>query len=353
MALLTLPGLIDPHVHLRDPGQEEKEDFYTGTSAALHGGFTMLLDMPNNVHPIFTKERLEEKMMGAKEKIVCDIGFYFGSIGDNLEEFNDIYSKTFGLKLFLNHTTGDYIINQVKLQQIYDAWQGSAPILLHAEENVIEMVIEVVKQTNKKTHICHVASKFELEKIIEAKEANLPITCGVTPQHLFLTEKNFKQLGPMGLLKPPLKSEEDREFLWKHLRAIDVIESDHAPHTIAEKHSDNPPYGVPGLETTLPLLLTEVAKGKINIEEVIRLCHDGPAKIFGLPTDQTTQVILDTDAVYEIKNDRLLTKCKWSPFTNWKVRGRVQKVILRGKVVMDHETVLASPGSGHLLTHKA
>lgn len=349
MSMLTLPGLIDPHVHLRDPGEVEKEDFYTATAAALHGGFTTLLDMPNNKTPITTKNLLEEKMKVAQEKIVCDVGFYFGSLGDNLDEFNLVQADVFGLKLFLNQTTGGFVIDKEKLQRIYQAWPSDKPILVHAEDDTIEMVLEAVKQTGHKTHICHVASKFELQKIIAAKERGLPITCGVTPHHLFLTTDDEKLLGSFGKMKPPLQSRRDVDFLWKHLAVIDMIESDHAPHTIAEKQSANPPYGVPNLETTLPLLLTEVARGKLTIEDVIRLCHTGPKTCFHVLIHHNTNVEVDLDAAYEIKNENLFTKCKWSPFDGWKVTGMIRRVTLRGEEVFEDGKILAKPGFGQLL----
>src|ERR1700691_685736 len=133
---IKLPGLIDPHVHFRDPGQTHKEDFYSGTSAALAGGYVAVIDMPNNLEPITTLERLETKIASAKAKAVCDIGFYFGTLGDNFDEFPKVIDKVKGLKIYLNHTTGDFIIDKDKLLSIYEAWHGEKPILLHAEEDV-------------------------------------------------------------------------------------------------------------------------------------------------------------------------------------------------------------------------
>ena len=170
MSTLTLPGLIDIHVHLRDPGQTYKEDFFTGTSSALAGGFTTVIDMPNNATPITTKERLEEKIKIAQGKTVCDIGFYFGSLGDNLDEFSKIGDKVFGLKLYLNQTTGGFIINEDSMKKIYDAWSSKQPILLHSEEDMVSMVINVIRKTGKKSHFCHVSSANELSQIIKAKE---------------------------------------------------------------------------------------------------------------------------------------------------------------------------------------
>ena len=352
MSYIKFPGLIDMHVHLRDPGQTQKEDFYTGTSAALAGGFTKVFDMPNNREPVTSEDRLIRKIREAKSKVVCDVGFYFGSLGDNLEEFVKVKDLVFGLKLYLNITTGGYIIDVPKLNEIYRKWNkvtgGTRPILLHAEEDVLPTVFKIVEDTKHPTHICHVSSESELSQIIAAKEKGLPVTCGVCPHHLFLTREDVKTLGPFGLMKLELKSRKDQEFLWKHLSDIDVVESDHAPHTIDEKKSDNPPFGVPGLETTLPLLITAVHEDRLTVEEIIRLCHTNPAKILNLTPDKDTYVeILNTK--YQILNTNLFTKCKWSPFDGWKVYGKVQKVYIRGQKVFENGKVLAKQGRGRVI----
>lgn len=351
--MLTLPGLIDIHVHLRTPGQEQKEDFFTGTSSALAGGFTTVLDMPNNKTPITTQALLQQKIDLAKQNIVCDTGFYFGSLGDNLEEFKKVKDLVFGLKLYLNITTGGFIIDEEKLNLIYKTWnkvtEGTRPILLHAEADVMDMVASVVKKTKHPTHICHVSSKKELLKIIELKEKGLPITCGVTPHHLFLTEEDAKRLGPYGRMKPFLKSKADQEYLWQNLDQVDVIESDHAPHTKEEKEGENPPFGVPGLETTLPLLLTAVHEGRLAIDDVKRLLHTNPKRIFNIPNQENTYVEVDENEDYKIRNENLKTKCKWSPFNGWPVKGKVKKVVLRGHPVYDNEKVLTEAGSGKII----
>ncbi len=348
MSKLILPGLIDPHVHLRDPGQTNKEDFYTGTSAALAGGYTTVIDMPNNMVPITTRERLEEKIAIAKEKIACDVGFYFGSLGDNLDEFAKIHDKVIGLKLYLNHTTGNLLLDKKNLSRVFSAWGSNLPILVHAEEKTVEDVLHVVRETRQKTHFCHISLESELKLIIQAKEEGLPITCGVTTHHLFLTEHDEKTLGVFGKMKPRLKSKKDVAFLWKNIAAIDVIESDHAPHTVEEKESNAPPFGVPGLETTLPLLLTAVSEGRLTIDEIIRLCHTNPSKIFGITTDPATKVEVDLNTEYIIRNTNLHTKCGWSPFNGYTVNGKIEKVFMRGTLVFDDGKILAKPGSGLL-----
>lgn len=346
--IITLPGLIDPHVHLRDPGQTHKEDFYSGTSAALAGGFTTIFDMPNNVEPITTSKRLEAKIASARGQIVCDIGFHFGTLGDNFSEFSKVINKVMGLKIYLNVTTGNFIINKDKLRDIYTAWPGTKPILLHAEEDVSDLVMSTLRAVSKPTHICHVSSRVELEFVMRAKDAGLPITCGVTPHHLFLTTKDAERLGPYAHMKPFLKSQKDIDFIWNHIDAVDVVESDHAPHTRQEKDSTTPPFGVPGLETTLPLMLTAQQEGKLNHTQLIERLHTNAARIFGIVPDPTTQVNISMEE-YEIKNENLKTKSGWSPFAGRHVVGKVQQVTLRGTLVYKDGEVVAKPGSGQII----
>ncbi len=346
MKIIKLPGLIDIHVHLRDPGQTEKEDFYTGTAAALAGGFTSVFDMPNNLEPITTEKVLQEKIKIAKGKTVSNIGFYFGSLGDNLGEFAKVKKLVWGLKLYLNITTGGFIIDEKYLEKIYTAWKNPQPILLHAEEDMVGTVINVIRKTGQVSHFCHVSSEHELQQIMDAKKEGLPVTCGVCAHHIFLTEEYRQKLGPYARMKPPLKTDKDIEFIWNNLKSVDVIESDHAPHTKAEKDSDKPPFGVPGLETTLPLLITAMHEGRISVEDIIRLCFEGPKKLLKIPEEKDTCVEVDTDYSYELKGDNLQTKCKWTPFEGWKVKGKVQKVVIRGKTVFENDKILVKPGKG-------
>lgn len=350
--MIKLPGLIDPHVHLRDPGQTYKEDFFTGTCAALAGGYTTIVDMPNNPEPIVTELRLDNKILEAAGKTVCDLGFHFGSLGDNLEEFAKVKHKVCGLKLYLNFTTGGFIIDEAALKSIYAAWNtatgGSKAILLHAEEDVMGFVIGAIKRTGQPTHICHVSSQEELSSIIRAKEDGLPITCGICPHHLFLSEQDVPRLGGFGLMKPSLKTKKDVQYLWDNMRYVDVIESDHAPHTIEEKTSEVPPFGVPGLETMLPLMLTAVQEKRITLEDVIAKCHTNPKTIFHLTPSPDTYIEVDP-ITYEIRNELLFTKCKWSPFAGMKVHGKVVKTVIAGTTVFEHGVVKVAPGTGTVI----
>lgn len=352
--IITLPGLIDPHVHLRDPGQTHKEDFYTGTSAALAGGFTTVIDQPNNLVPVTTKSLLEEKKLSAQNKAVCDIGFNFGTLGDNFNEFDKIVDEVMALKVYLNQSTGDVVVDRRKLLDIYKAWPSDKPIMLHAmlenpEDDVLDYMMSAVRETKKATHLGHVSSAAELKYIIKAKEEGLPVTCGVCAHYFFLTSDDVEHLGSKGIMVPSLKSKADQDFLWANLDAIDCFESDHAPHTIEEKQKTPAPFGVPGLETTLPLMLTAVEQGKLSIDLLLEKTHRAPSKIFNIKTDERTKIEVSMEE-YEIKNEDLKTKCGWSPFAGRRVVGKVKKVYIRGDLVYENGKILAKPGSGRIIS---
>lgn len=350
--MIQLPGLIDPHVHLRYLSSH-KEDFITSTKAALAGGFTTILDMPNNTEPITTFSRLQKKMDQAFDEVCCDLGFYFGSLGDNLEEFEKVKDLVHGLKLYLNLTTGAFLIDEEMMKAIYKKWYavtgGSKPILLHAESDVLDSVRRVLSETPQPTHIVHVSSEHELRQVMQLREEGFTVTCGVTPHHLFLSEEDEAKLGAYGLMKPQLKSKKDQDFLWANLAQIDIIESDHAPHTKEEKESDTPPFGVPGLETTLPLLLTAMNEGKLTQNDIINKCYSRVREIFKITDQSNTFIEVDETEVWTIKNENLYTKCKWTPFDGREVRGRVKQVVIKGQKVFENGQILVEPGFGKVV----
>lgn len=347
--IIKLPGLIDLHTHLRDPGDTHKEDIYTGTSAALAGGITTVVDMPNNRLPITSSDRLEKKLGLAAEKAVCDIGFNFTSLGDNFDIFEDIYDKVVGLKLFLSETTGGYTIDLKTFENTYSAWKSDKPIFLHAENEVLKSALEITKKNPKKVHICHVSNEYELSSVIDAKNSGMDLTCGVTPHHLFISEEDVSKPEKIISMKPVLGHKSDREYLWNHLDQIDIFESDHAPHALEEKISGKAPYGVPNLETMLPLLLKAESEGKLTRDDLIDKLHTTPAKIISLNTEQNTYCEVEM-IEYKVRNEELLTKCGWSPYAGWDVLGKVRKVFIRGKLVFENGKVVANPGSAKIIS---
>lgn len=349
--LIKLPGLIDPHVHLRDPGATHKEDFYTGTCAALTGGVVALIDMPNNPAPTTTLKALKQKEKIAIREAVCDYGFYFGANNKNWKLSKKAAEKTFGLKIYMDHTTGPLLIeNLPALENHFKNWPQAKPILVHAEDATLAKAIGLALTFKKWLHVCHVSQASELEIISKAKKLGLKITCEVTPHHLFLTKKDEKRLGAFAKMRPPLRPKKDQDALWKAINndLINCLITDHAPHTIKEKKSNNPPNGVPGLETLLPLMLTAVWQKKLSLKKLIELVVLNPAKLFEIKL-KNSWVEVDLSKSWVVENKNLKTKCGWSPFNGWKVKGKVIRVFIRGRKVFEEGQVLVKKGFGRRL----
>ena len=344
--MITLPGLIDTHVHLREPGATQKEDFETGTRAAIAGGYTCILDMPNNPEPTISPDALDKKISLAKGRVYADVGFHFGATSESTKYFKQIRNKIFGLKVYMNHTTGTLLQEDSQiLQTIFEGWPKDKVLMIHAEGETLETAIDLARKNGNKLHVCHVSQAMELQFIKQAKIENLPITCEVTCHHLFLTDEDAKKLGPFGMMRPPLATKKDQQALWEGISdgTVDTIASDHAPHTKEEKNSPNPPNGVPGLETTLPLLLTAVNEGRLTLEKVIELTNTNPRKIFAIPQQFDTVVEVGLTKRYTIDASSLYAKCGWTPFEGMKVTGKIKRVVLRGQVVFENTEIVNSP----------
>lgn len=339
MSLMRFPGFIDPHVHLREPGATQKEDFGTGSRAALKGGFTFIIDMPNNSAPTISLGRLEEKIQLAK-RAVCDIGFHYGTNGLNTETFAAaaVSSHVFGLKLYCNHTTGEMLIeNPVLVEKVFTEWKSSKPILVHAEGPQLEMAIAMAKKYQQHLHICHITQASEVEMVRQAKRNGQKITAGVCPHHLFMTGAERDKLGSLAMMKPPLGTQADQDALWQGLNdgTIDIVETDHAPHTLEEKKSTPAPFGVPGLETAVGLMFKAVKDKKFPLAKIQTVLHDNAQKIFTIPEQPDTFVELDPDKVWQVGGVGYETKCGWSPFDGWQVYGAIEKVRYKGKTVVE------------------
>ncbi|MBN1877246.1 MAG: amidohydrolase family protein [Anaerolineae bacterium] len=330
-----LPGLADVHVHLRVPGGAHKEDFFTGTAAAIAGGFTTVLAMPNTTPPIVTREALHAVQQQAKVEALCDVHFYAGASPGHLDELPILAQNTVGLKLYADQTYGPLRVEKLStLLACFQRWPRGKPIAMHAEGRTVAVGIGLATAFDQHVHICHVSRKDEISLIAAAKARGLPITCEVTPHHLFLTEADAARLGPLGDMHPRLATQADVDALWAHIHTtIDCIATDHAPHTLAEKNGSDAPPGVPGLETALPLLLTAVAEGRLSQEQLIALLAYNPRRIFGLPEQPETWIEVDTQTPYILSNAELHTKCGWSPFSGMKVRGKVRCVYFRGHLL--------------------
>ena len=350
MSTHHIPALIDAHVHLREPGATHKEDYDTGTAAALAGGVTMVLDMPNTNPPTTDGVTLTAKRSLARRKIHCDVGLFLGGTSSNAQQVARLAPQSVGLKLYLNQTYGPLLLQDLpSLLAHMRAWPRGKPIAVHAEGATLAQAIALAWAFDQRLHCCHVSRRAEVELIAAAKARGAPLTCEATPHHLFLTQADVEGLGPLADMRPPLGSRDDRAALWEHLdTTIDCVASDHAPHTLAEKQGLNPPPGVPGLETMLPLLLTAVAKRRLSLERLVQLVAENPAHIFGLPISED-QVEVEIGPQWVLPQQGYFTRCNWSPFNGMQVRGRVLRTTLRGRTAYADGQILAPPGSGQVL----
>jgi carbamoyl-phosphate synthase/aspartate carbamoyltransferase/dihydroorotase len=285
MTNLILPGLADVHTHLRVPGGEHKEDFASGTAAALAGGMTTVLAMPNTSPPLSTPEALIAARQTAGAAIRCQVGLFAGASPADIDRLAACAPYAVALKIYLNDTYGPLRVEELPvLQRCFAEWPREKLIAMHAEGQSVAAGIALAAIYQRPVHFCHISRKDEIELIAAAKSSGLAITCEVTPHHLFLTRKDAARLGPLGDMRPRLVRQTDVDALWSHLNdTIDCIATDHAPHTLAEKHSDTPPPGVAGLETSLPLMLTAVHEDRLTIERLIELMATNPRRIYNLP----------------------------------------------------------------------
>lgn len=364
--MIKLPGLIDPHVHVREPGQTHKEDWDTATQAALAGGVTMILAMPNTRPPIFDEATLNLALGAAKAKARCDYGQYLGAGPGNAAEVARLAQRAAALKMYLDSTFGELRLDDMTLWlEHFRRWSGQGPIVLHAESRSMAAALAFAQMFSQPVHIAHVSLREEILIIREAKARGVKVTCEVCPHHLFLTQPPSPPAhlpsgegdrgegfpAPTGRggrheVRPRLATQSDVDALWENLDVIDCFATDHAPHTLAEKDGENPPPGFPGLETLLPLLFTAAVDGRLTIDQLIEKSLTNPRRIFHLPEQPETWVEVDETAEYEIRASEMKSRCGWTPFEGWKVKGKVRKVILRGREAFKDGEILAEPGFG-------
>jgi carbamoyl-phosphate synthase/aspartate carbamoyltransferase/dihydroorotase len=346
--IIKIPGLIDPHVHVREPGGIHKEDWDSATTAALAGGFTTILAMPNTHPPVTDKESLQVALVAARSKARCDYAQYLGAGADNLDFLTQLGPETAGLKMYLDHTYGPLRLDNMMLwMEHIKRWPRNYPIVAHAEGRAMAAVILLAAIYDRPVHLAHVSLREEILLIRIAKEKGIKITCEVTPHHLFLTTADIPSIGDgRSEVRPRLASQIDQESLWANLDVIDIFATDHAPHTLEEKDGENPPPGFPGLETALPLWLTAVSEGRLTIDDLIRRMVIRPRQIFMIPEQADTYVEVDNNEDWEIHAVNNFSRCGWTPFEGRKVKGRVKRVFLRGKEVYKDRQILAQPGYG-------
>jgi len=393
---VVFPGFIDAHVHLRDLELAYKEDFYTGTCAAVAGGFTTVLDMPNTRPPTDSVARLREKVAVARSKVIANTGFFAG-LPPKMEEVEGLGNEgAFGLKIYPSQCTGevDFEDDGSLLKAFKTIGQAGLIVAVHAESpsiiasnerrlrasgedslrvrleahppeaeiDAVGRVCRIAEGGSVGVHLCHVSLAESLFLVREAKRKGVRVTCEATPHHLFLTEDFcVGRGGGVGVVNPPLRGSGDAAGLWDGVVGglVDVVASDHAPHGLEEKRVDDVwriAPGFPGLETTLPLLLTRVNEGGLSLVRLVEVLAGRPAAIFNIRGKGRLEVgcdadltVVDMKARFRIDASKFYSKAKYSPFDGWEVVGKPVKVFVDGKLAMDDGEVVARPGSGRVL----
>jgi dihydroorotase (multifunctional complex type) len=393
--LLTLPGLIDEHVHLRDEGRSYKETFASGTSAAAAGGFTTVFDMPNNDPVTMSAKSLRNRIQTARRQLLVNVGFY-SEFPKTLPEIKEIVGVgAVAFKFFMGNQVGGVNVDDdgAIREALQAAAEQKALVAVHAEDHAMVAASEAVLKKNQKVatvdylrahteqvelraiqrllkasegtevrlHFCHVTSKEGLRAIAEAKEADRKATCEVTPNHLMLSSDDLLRVGSMLLIAPPLRDRTHVDALWKGIEdgSVDTIGSDHAPHALEEKSAASiwdVKVGAPGLETTLPLMLTMVRKGKLTINQVVSLLAEKPAEIFGLSDRAHLEAgknadltLVDFNRQFKIDASKFKSKAKFSPYNGWDLYGKVAKTIVNGEVVYEDDQIVAKGGVGSIV----
>lgn len=339
----VLPGIVDVHAHMRDPGLTQKEDFQSGSMACARGGITTFIDMPNTVPNTTNYELLMEKKDNAIGNSYVDYGFYFGgSKSNNSSEIPKITSITAATKVFLNVSTGDMLVEDENILE--EIFKNSKMVAVHAEEEMVAKAIEIARKTGTPLYLCHLSKASEVVQLANAKKEGLKIFGEVTPHHLFLNKDDVVKNERSNLLlrmKPELKEKSDNEALWKGLAdgIIDTIGSDHAPHLISEK-LEKTTFGVPSIEHSLEMMLNGIKENRISFKRLTEVMSKNPAQIMKIKNKGQIKVGYDGDLVIidildnsPISQDKIISKSGWTPYETKNRGGKVITTILRGNIV--------------------
>ncbi|MBD2353048.1 dihydroorotase [Tolypothrix sp. FACHB-123] len=378
--LTLLPGVIDPQVHFREPGLEHKEDLFTASCACAKGGVTSFLEMPNTRPLTINQEALDDKLQRASNKCLVNYGFFIGATAENLPDLLTA-KPTPGIKIFMGSMHGQLLIDhEAALEKIFSQGVSEAPakqarlIAVHAEDQArinqrrqefagihdpaihsqiqdneaallaTKLALKLSKKYQRRLHILHMSTAEEAELLRQDKPSW--VTAEVTPQHLVLNTSAYEKIGTLAQMNPPLRSPHDNEVLWQALRdgVIDFIATDHAPHTLAEKAQEYPntPSGMPGVETSLAVMLTAAKEGKCTIAQVVQWMSKAVAVAYGIPNKgaiapgyDADLVLVDLNTYRPVRREELLTKCGWSPFEGWNLTGWAVTTIVGGEIVYD------------------
>ena len=376
---VVLPGIIDTQVHFREPGSTDAEDLESGSKAAVLGGVTSLFEMPNTNPPTANLIEFEKKLQAAKNRMHSNYAFYFGATPhntDQLAKLKDVEGCC-GVKLFAGSSTGNLLVDkEADIEKVISS--SDRIVSIHSEdEDIIKMrkkfirkgdvhshpewrnvecamsstrrVVKIAERYNKKIHVLHVTTKEEVDFLAMHKKN---VTFETTPQHLTLYAPNcYDELGTYAQMNPPLRSKEHYDRLWVAIKnnIVDVLGSDHAPHLKIDKDKEYPntPSGMPGVQTIFPVMIDHVNNGKLELNQLIKLMSENPCKIFGIKNKgfikegfDADLTIVDMKKEVIIKNEMIASKCGWTPFNNYKVKGFPVGTIVNGILVMSDGKIL-------------
>ncbi|MHA1271194.1 MAG: dihydroorotase [Candidatus Helarchaeota archaeon] len=389
-----LPGLVDIHVHCRDLELSYKEDYYSATAAAVHGGITTILDMPNTKPATLSLKLLQQKIDSAKKKTLCNVGFYCG-IPNNLFEIQKMaQSGIFGIKLLLNNPMVNYDLSDIPIFKkiIEICAKNNVKILIHPEfkkyiknmaeidksnsdiqkflnshnemneYNTINEILNICEDINGEIHFCHLSTKKDISLIskFKKKSTKLKISSEVTPHHLFLSKDDIYQYGTIAKMLPPLRDKLNQVPLLQALKdgIIDIIATDHAPHSIEEKNNDflKAPSGIPQLETVLPIFLNKIKQNQLTLFDFCKFYAEKPAQIFNIKNKGRISknfdadfVIVDLKREFKIDASKFFSKAKFSPFDGTKCIGKPIMTIVNGQIVIKDDELMVNQGSGAII----
>tara|TARA_B100000035_G_scaffold37729_1_gene28467 strand:- start:1953 stop:3290 length:1338 start_codon:yes stop_codon:yes gene_type:complete len=382
--LVVLPGAIDTQVHFREPGLIHKEDIMNGTKGAILGGITTIFEMPNTNPSTTTKAALNDKLSIAKKNAFCNYSFFVGAAKENIENLKELelLPGCCGVKIFMGSSTGDLLVeDDNSLRKILAS--GTRRVAVHSEDEYrlrerkhlvedgkadvsshpfwrdsetairsTERLLKIAQETKRKIHVLHISTKDEISILKKFKSLS---TCEVTPQHLFFHAPDcYEKLGSFAQMNPPIRDKTHNIGLWKGIeeKIVDVIGSDHAPHTLEEKKKKYPdcPSGMTGVQTILPIMLNFVSQGKLGLNDLVRLLCYNPAKIYNMKFKGEIKIgndadfsIVDLNKEFTITNEWIASKSGWTPYDGVKIKGLPVFTIVNGIIAMQDSQIISPP----------
>ena len=378
----VLPGCIDTQTHFREPGSTDTEDLHSGSRAAIVGGITSVFEMPNTNPPTSTKIEFQKKLDLAKNRMYCNYAFYFGATADNGSELAELENLEgcCGIKLFAGSSTGNLLVaDEEDIDTVFK--NSSKVVAVHSEDEAILIVnkklikekdvhthpiwrsvecamsstrriVRIANKYNKKAHVLHITTKEEIDFLSQHKGN---ITFEITPQHLTLYAPDcYNKLGTYAQMNPPIRDKSHYDRLWYAVKnnLNDTIGSDHAPHLKVNKEKEYPnsPSGMPGVQTLMPVMLNHINDGKLSLNQLMNLVCENPVKIFGIKNKGFIKegydadfTIVDMNKIIEIKNEKIESKCGWTPFDGHKFKGTPVATIVGGNIKMKDGKIIGDP----------